>query len=221
MQGIAPITQLREKCRNAIGNGNMEQCFDFLKASLVNRARLDELLLLKGNLNWAKHNQNMGLSNTADQVSATTTAAILDMLNSLTEEDISPINPINGRILILSPESKVALWEKMFTKDNFSHAKVIQYDQGIPDGYSSPDVVVFDDSGPNARPYMVQFATEMPQAHFLYVGDSNPFTESRKKVKEDAAIFERCANANSKFTVHARLRELLEFRKIYGSEGAE
>lgn len=195
----------------------MEQCFDFLETSLVNRARLDELLILKGNLNRAKHNQSLGLSNTADQVSAKTTAAILEMLNKLTEEDISPINPINGRILILSPESKVAMWKGMFTEDNFSHSKVIQYGQDIPSDYLSPDVVIFDDTGPNARPEMVRFAAEMPQAHFLYFGELNPFTESRKRNPDDAAIFERCANANSKFTLHARLRELLEFRKIYGT----
>ena len=62
-----------------------------------------------------------------------------------------------------------------------------------------------------------RYAAEMPQAHFLYFGELNPFTESRKRNEQDAAIFERCANANSKFTLHARLRELLEFRKIYGT----
>jgi len=213
---MSPLPTLIQKCRAIIGDGTMETCFDLLEASLVNRARLDELLILKGNLNRAKHSQSLGLSDTADRVSATTTAAILEMLNKLTEEDISPINPINGRILILSPESKVAEWRAMFSTQNFSHAHVIQYGQDIPLDYRTPDVVIFDDSGPNARPYMAQYAEEMPQAHFLYFGETNPFTESRKRNPKDAAIFDRCANANSKFTVHARLRELLEFRRIYG-----
>jgi hypothetical protein len=216
MQDIKPITQLIQKCRATIGNGTMETCFDLLEAELVNRLRLDELLILKGNLNRAKHSQSLGLSDTADRVSATTTAAILEMLNKLTEVDISPINPINGRILILSPESKVAEWRAMFSPQNFSHAYVIHYGQDIPLNYRSPDVVIFDDTGPNARPHIVRLADEMPQAHFLYFGDLNPFTETRKRNSGDASIFDRCANANSKFTVHARLRELLEFRKIYG-----
>lgn len=217
MQNISPITQLREKCRTAIGSGTLEDCFDLLETSLVNRAKFDELLILKGNLNRAKHGQSLGLSNTADQVSATTAAAILDMLNKLTEEDINPINPINGRILILSPESKVAEWKGMFTEDNFSHAMVISYDQEIPLEFRGSDVVVFDDTPRIARPHMVQLAKEMPQAHFLYFGDRNPFTEGRERYPEEAAIFERCANANSKFTLHARLRELLEFRKRFGA----
>ena len=213
---MSQLLMLVERCRRAIRDGIFEQCFDFLEAELVNRTRLDELLILKGNLNRAKHSQSLGLSDTVDRVSATTTAAILEILNKLTEEDISPINPINGRILILSPESKAAEWRAMFSTQNFSHARVIHYGQDIPLDYRSPDVVIFDDTGPNARPHMVQLAGEMPQAHFLYFGDLNPFTETRKRNPEDASIFERCANANSKFTVHARLQELLEFRKIYG-----
>lgn len=214
---MSPLSSLIQKCRAAIGDGTMEQCFDFLEARLVNRARLDELLILKGNLNRAKHSQSLGLNNTADQVSATTSSAILGMLNKLTEEDISPINPINGRILILSPEDKVSDWQQMFSEQNFSHARVIRYGKEIPLDYRRPDVIIFDDTGPNARPHMVKLAGEMPQAHFLYFGDLNPFTDNRKRNPEDAAIFERCANANSKFTVHARLRELLEFRKMFGS----
>lgn len=187
-----------------------------MEVSLVNRARLDELLILKGNLNRAKHSQSLGLSDKVSQVSAATSAAILEMLNKLTEQDINPINPINGRILILSPEDKVPDWKEMFSEKNFSHACVIRYGKEIPTDYLSPDVVIFDDTGPNARPDMVRLSVEMPQAHFLYYGDLNPFTESRKRNPQDAAIFDRCANANSKFTLHARLRELLEFRKIYG-----
>lgn len=216
MLSPSPLSTLIQKCRAAIGDGTVEQCFDLLEDSLVNRARLDELLILKGNLNRAKHSHVLGLSDTVSQVSAATSAAILEMLNKLKEEDINPINPINGRILILSPEDKVSDWQAMFSEQNFSHACVIRYGKEIPPDYRSPDVVLFDDTGPNARPHMVQLAGEMPQAHFLYFGENNPFTENRKRNPQDAAIFERCANANSKFTVHARLRELLEFRKIYG-----
>jgi predicted ribonuclease YlaK len=36
--------------------------------------------------------------------------------------------------------------------------------------------------------------------------------------EEEKMIFNRMANANNRFTLHARLQELLEFRKIYGPE---
>jgi len=212
---MTPLTELRKKCRTAIGEGTMEQCFDFLQDNVVNQSRLDELLLLRGILNRAKNTQLFGLLDSHSLVSNTTSAAILEMLAKLSEEDINPINPINGRILIFSPEEKVAEWKSMFSGKNFSHAHVIRYGKDIPSEYSSPDVVIFDDSGPSARPHIVQCAEAMPQAHFLYYGELNPFTESRKRNPQDAAIYDRCANANSKFTVHARLRELLEFRKIY------
>ena len=61
-------------------------------------------------------------------------------------------------------------------------------------------------------------ARSMPNAHFLYYGlpGENLF-KKKDASEEDKAFALRCADANSKFTVHARLRELLEFRKIYGS----
>ncbi len=149
-----------------------------------------------------------------NQISADTLA----LLDTLEDKHLTLLNRINDQILIFAPNSKAADWEALFSDKDFSHALVLPLGREVPIAYSSPDVVIFDDSGQDVRPEMVRFAAEMPQAHFLYFGDNNPFTESRKRSKEDAAIFERCANANSKFTVHARLRELLEFRKIYGTQ---
>jgi hypothetical protein len=92
--------------------------------------------------------------------------------------------------------------------------------EAIPDDYRSSDVVIFDGRDVDAGPEMRRYAVELRQAHLLYFGERNPLTDSRRNDLLDAAIFDRCANANSKFTLHARLRELLDFRRIYGLPAA-
>ncbi len=220
---MTPLTELREKCRAAIKNGTMEQCFDFLEDGLTKAKEADsirsDLILLQGRLNFARREEYAGRDDSYKIAYQQISSEILTLLSKLQDEHINFLNRINRQILIFcpqEPDTKKAEWENLFNKDKFSHSLVLCYDKTIPSQFLAPDVVIFDDSGPNARPYMVQCAETMPQAHFLYYGELNPFTESRKREKKDAAIYERCANANSKFTVHARLRELLEFRKIYG-----
>ena len=211
--------QFIQDCHVAIEDSNLEQCFQLLfktadpKSSVYDDIRQQSALFKFS----AKANHNALLSR--DQYRkeySQTIGALLALLKALKENDCIFIDDIHERILVLSfAESKID-WTAIFPRKKFSHIKIVNYNDVVPEDYQSPIIVLFDDSGPNARPYMLRFAEEMPLAHFLYFGETNPFTESRKRNPQDAAIFDRCANANSKFTVHARLRELLEFRKIYG-----
>jgi len=75
--------------------------------------------------------------------------------------------------------------------------------------FQSPDVVIFDDLnsiGTDHYDHITQLSEAMPDANLLYFKNGrNPFENG---TPEEQAIFPRMANANSKFTVHARLREL-------------
>ena len=218
---MTPLTQLLGSCHLSIRKGNLEKCFELLDEGLAKGEEIktlrNELIQQEGRLNTVLREQNAGKADESSKVRLQISSFLLDFLDNLEERHLTLLNRINDQVLILSPEDKVIDWQAMFSEKNFSHARVIRYGKEVPLDYRSPDVVIFDDTGPNARPEMVRYAAEMPQAHFLYFGELNPFTESRKRNEQDAAIFERCANANSKFTLHARLRELLEFRKIYGT----
>lgn len=212
-------TRLRKKCQEALVDDNLEMCLQELSFLFPEN---EDIINQRGRVSGLKkEGQNGTISSDEYRRERSKIRVALSTFaneNILPDDDdtISILEGIHNRILILSPEDKVSDWKAMFSEENFSHAHVIRYGKEIPTDYLSPDVVIFDDTGPNARPDMVRLSVEMPQAHFLYYGDLNPFTESRKRNPQDAAIFERCANANSKFTLHARLRELLEFRKIYG-----
>ncbi len=204
----------------ALGDGNLDLCLKIMSENLDDRSPLyNEYLNQRGIYNRTTRERYVGLLSNEDfarEYSKLSNWAF-DFLSKLTPEHITLLNRIPERLLILTYIKAENEWERMFPENMFSHACVVYYGQDIPLHYRSPDVILFDDTGPPARPHMVHLAAEIPQAHFLYFGESNPFTESRKRNPQDAAIFDRCANANSKFTVHARLRELLEFRKIYGT----
>lgn len=214
------LTQLLQSCRTAIRKGNLEKCFELLDETLAKGEEVEDirnqLIVQEGRLNFALRERNAGRADEYNKVYSQIADFMLSFLGNLDEKHLTLLNSINDQILILTYVDKEDEWDLFFPEKHFSHAKIVSFGKEIPANYRTPDVILFDDTGPSARPYMVQCAAEMPQAHFLYFGDINPFTESRKRNPQDAAIFDRCANANSKFTVHARLRELLEFRKIYG-----
>ena len=218
MPYLTTLAQLLQSCRTTIRKGNLEKCFELLDEALAISEETEvirnKLIHQEGRLNRAQHEFGLGISDAKTQVYNQISADMLTFLGTLEEKHLTLLNRINDVILILSPVGKEADWKTMFSEKNFSHACVVKYGNEIPLDFSTPDVIIFDDSGPDARPFMVQYAKEMPLAHFLYFGETNPYTESRKRDTAAAAIFDRCANANSKFTVHARLRELLEFRKM-------
>ena len=214
------LQQLLDSCIECIRKGNLEKCFELLDENLTRGEESErirnQIYVQEGRLNFALRERNAGRADEYSKVYTQITDFLLTLLDSLEDKHLSLLNRIHDQILVLTYPGKKSEWEELFPDNNFSHVCVTCYDQGFPSEYSSPDIVVFDDSGPDARPEMVRYAHEMPKAHFLYFGAKNPFTESRKSGGVDAAIFDRCANSNSKITVHARLRELLEFRKAYG-----
>jgi len=220
MTYLTQYEQLLHDCHAAIEDANLEQCLKLLLKSVSGKASVyDDIRQQSGLFKLASrdHNNSLLLRDQYRKEYSQISNALLDLLRGLQETDCIFTEDIHERILLMTFTESKAEWADLFPQKKFSHIKIINYDDALPEDYLNPVVVIFDDTGPNARPYMVQLAQEMPQAHFLYFGELNPFTESRKRNEQDAAIFERCANANSKFTLHARLRELLEFRKIYGT----
>lgn len=217
-----PLTQhaqLLHDCRESISDGNLEQCFKLLRRHLKPNASIANQVFLQSALfNSTARENNSSLLSRQDyhRENAQVIHAMLDLLPKIQEEDVLFDDGIHERILIFTFKENLAEWQRLFAKREFSHTRIVFYDDPIPEEYTTPVVVIFDDTGPAARPYMVQYATEMPQAHFLYFGERNPFTDSWKRNAQDAAIWDRTANANTLFTVYARLKELLEFRGIYG-----
>lgn len=209
--------RLRTDCQAAIGDSNLEKCFELLAESLDERkAAYNEYVQMRGRLSSLLSQWSLGLISNADYNLTLNQirAGLLNFLdNTIKEEDVSLLRRIHDRILIVASKLNPAEWEKLFNEAYFSHARIIKYDDEIPEEFKSPDVVVFDNLYMKNHLGMRRYIRELPDAHYLYVSskkDDNPLEA------ENPEAFERCANANSLITVPARLRELLEYRKIYG-----
>ncbi len=216
----AKYHRLRTDCLTAIADPNLEKCFELLAESLDERtSTYSDYILLRGRLSSAL--QSLGAGQTTAQEHNVTLsqirAGLLHFVNdTLQPADVSLLRRIHDRILIVAHQDSPTDWTGLFPEAFFSHTCIMHYGEAIPDKFQSPDVVIFDDLecvDTDHHAQMKQLSEAMPDANLLYFGKVNPFANG---TPEERAIFPRMANANSKFTVHARLRELLEFRKIYG-----
>ena len=144
--------------------------------------------------------------------------AIVETSNRSEKVEISMLNGIHDRILVVKCKESPTDWERIFPDTRYSHIEFMTYGQQTPREFINPDVVIFDDLDcPGLlgnRENIKQLSIEFSLSHLLYVGAKNPFQDS--KPKDEQAIFARMGNANSRITVPGRLNELLEFRKNYG-----
>jgi len=208
--------RLLNDCQKEIADDNLEKCFELLEESLDERQSIfAEVLLLKGRLSMVLREKNKGTIYFNDyRVERNSIRdSILDFLNRiLKEEHVSLLRRIHDRILIIACKNSPTKWDKLFNNAFFSHVEIIFYKDDVPNEFKNSDVVIFDDldCGVKNHVHMSRYILEMPMAHILYVGADNPLKE------DDPPAFKRCANANSEITILARLRELLEFRKVYG-----
>ena len=211
--------RLRADCQAAIAANNLEKCFELLADSLDERtAAYTDYIVLRGRLSGVLHLWSSGQTTSQDysQTLNQVRAGLLHFVNNIQPIDVSLLRRIHDRILIVACKNSPTEWEGLFPEAYFSHRHIICYGEEVPTDFQSPDVVIFDDlecPGIGNHAKIKTLSESMPDANLLYFGKKNPFEEG---TKEEQVIFPRMANANSKFTVHARLRELLEYRKIYG-----
>ncbi len=216
--------RLRNDCHAAIQNDNLEKCCELLLESLDERTSIFvEVVTISGRLRGLVSENNLGTLSFDDysRHRAQVRKALLTFIdNTLKPEDVSLLRRIHDRILVVACKRSPTDWENLFPDAFFSHVHLLRYGDEVPAAYTSPDLVILDDldcSGIGNEAQMRILARSMPNAHLLYYGlpGENPF-KKKDASEEDQSFAKRCANANSKFTLHARLRELLEFRKIYG-----
>jgi len=214
--------RLKDDFQAALTDDNLEECFKLLRKGFnLSAEHQKDLILMERIYNQARRERRtnkMGFEKFSEETSKTADS-LLQVMSSLTEDDISLSDEIPNRIVVVICKNSPTDWDTMFSEAFFSHAHIMRYGEEVPAAYISPDVVIFDDlecPGIGNESKMRMLAREMPGAHLLYFGlpGENPF-KKKDASEEDKTFAARCADANSKFTVHARLRELLEFRKIY------
>ena len=214
--------RLRADCLAAIADHNLEKCFELLAESLDERTEAySDYILLRGRLSSALQLSIRGETTTQEHTTTLNQmrVGLLHFVkDTLQPSDVSLLRRIHDRILIVAGKDSPTNWEGLFPEAFFSHTCIMHYGETVPDKFQSPDVVIFDDLdgvGTDHHAQMKTLSETMPNTNLLYFGKSNPFATG---TPEERGIFPRMANSNSQFTIHARLRELLEFRKIYGMQ---
>ncbi len=205
--------RLKADCKAEIAKGNLEKCLELLGESLENpSATYNEFIAYSSRYNRNERENSNSLILRADYTLEYNqlVKGLLKLIDNLPEEDVSLLNRIHDLILVVACKNSPTNWESIFNEAYFSHKCIIRYKDEVPEEFKSPDVIVFDDLECNVKntTAMGGYISDMPLAHYLYVGPENPLKE------ENPAAFKRSANANSIITVYARLRELLEYRKI-------
>lgn len=222
--GTTKYQRLQLDFQTAIQNhDNLEKCCAIIMENLDEQTeKYQEALNISGQFQSLLREDNIGILSSDERILNRNKirSRLISLVNSIKPEDVSLLRRIHDRILVVACKKSPTDWEKLFPEAFFSHVHIMRYgDEPLAD-YTSPDVVIFDDldcPGTGNMAQMRMLSRSMPTANLLYFGptNENPFKESN--VEEDIAIYARMSNANSKFTLHARLQELLEFRKIYGT----
>lgn len=208
--------RLKSDCLTAIAKGNVAKCIDMLRENLVDISIHDrEFITLSGQYNKTEREYKNGLISRDMylQEYAKLVERALNYVTELPEEDVTLLNRIHDRILVIACKNSPTDWEGIFNEAYFSYVCIIKYNDEVPESFKSPDVIVFDDLECNLRntTAMFNYIKNMRMAHILYVGEENPLKDDYPEA------YKRCANANSIITIYARLRELLEFRKIFSN----
>lgn len=223
MQSIK-YQRLKADFQKALSSDNLEKCIELLRRDfLLGDDQQKELIMFERRLNQARRERQMNTID-FDKFSMETSQvanSLNDLFSKLGEDVVSFADAIHDRILVVACKNSPTDWEKLFPDAFFSHIHIIRYGEEVPVEYTSSDVVIFDDldcPGIGNDAQIRALARSMPQANLLFYGlpGENIF-KKKNAPEEDQGFAARCADANSKFTLHARLRELLEFRKIYGS----
>ena len=211
--------RLRAECQAYLEDDNLEECLKRLSEHFKEN---QEVIAQRGRLNALRKEANQGVisSEESRRERNQVRVALITFVNEhiLAEEADEVLEGIHHRILIARCLDSATNWERLFPNERYTHRHIQKYADPVPDEYKNPDVIIFDDLNcpglRGNRNEMKRLALEMPFAHLLYFGEDNPFTKA--KLQEEQEIYARMGNANTHITLHARLKELLDFRQIFG-----
>lgn len=215
-----------QDCQRAIADANPEMCLQLLLENLDEQRGADvmkEYALHKANLSTIRREARVGKLTFDEEARklASINDGLLEFVNSLEEKDVTLLRLTHDRLLVVTRSGREDKWAQMFPEAYFSQCKVIVFGKDCPNGFENPAIVIFDNfenEGENLRTEIVWHCKKMQSSHYLFcIKSRSPFHEGDAS-SDEKKIGDRMVFANSWMTVHARLRELLEFVKIFRTE---
>lgn len=216
------MTDIKKQYINLLQDGKLKDCLQKLTDTLADGDTRNVLSSLRGQYNRLLNEKGKGVisfdeyrreENRIDE-------AVRSLVNTLKPIDISE-NIFAQTFLIICNPNKLDEMKAFFGKKYFPNAEFCNYGEPFPKGIY--DIIVLEDENNIINQISKNKGTEMPteenalrrkqmkvyldasDAYFLYIG--NRFTLGY----EQKVYF-----ANSRFSIYARLKELLDYKKYYG-----
>ena len=207
-------------CTNFIEKGDLQNCLKELKVALKQDTSVrQDLTLILSNYNSLLRQEPLLDSTEYRREISKIAKSILVLVDSLEDRDVSEGVFIETLLSICNPEKRSDM-EAFFGKRYFPNAEFINYGEVLPKGIY--DVIILEDESNIINQTINNKGTDIPteknknrreqmkgyldtsDAYFLYIG--NRFTLGYEK---------RVYFSNSRFSIYARLKELLDYLKYY------
>ncbi len=219
---MTTLESTKKEAQNLIANNELRDCLEYLKNNLSEDSNVySDLILLFGRFNEIEKNERLFGENKETEKNKFR-SAVLDTINALKAKDIKSSAFVETLLIICNTDKRQDM-EIFFGKKYFPNAEFINYGEPIPGGVY--DVIFLEDEtgiinqiedvpeigkrstteNENRRTEMKKFIEANPKQYFIYIGKYFSLGY------EDRVYF-----SNSRFSIYARLKEMLDYKKYYG-----
>jgi len=209
--------------RGLIENGDLLKSLELLKNTLSDNSEFrNNLSLFLSQYNTLKKKELLN----GEDIQVETNKIILrvlSMIGELKKADLSQSAFIET-LLIICNENKRGEMELLFMEKYFPNREFINYGERIPAGIF--DIIFLEDENgiinpprdkegkdlpltpenEKRRAEMIEYIEFNAKQYFIYIGNFFPLGKYKNRV-----YF-----SNSRFSIYARLKEMLEYKKYYG-----
>ena len=208
--------------KDKLADGKLRDCMEFLKNSLsANSDNHDVFVLLFSRYNKLKEQETLyGENIKVDENKLS--AFLLEIINKLKEQDVSEGNFIETILIICSKQKRQDM-EILFGKKYFPNRSFINYGEPIPAGVF--DIIFLEDENDIINQKIKEGENkEKPTAESkIRLGEMKGCIEANAKQyfiyfggRFPSGYENQVYYTNSRFSIYARLKEMLDYKKYYG-----
>ena len=215
------LLKTKKEATTLLENGDIRECLNYLKDNLNdNSSARSNLTLLYSRFNRLMDDKILGENVRTDE--NIIARDVRDVIQRIEEKDLGNYTFIETLLIICNAGKRLEM-ENFFGKKYFPNAAFINYGQAIPAGVF--DVVFLEDEDGiinktqmqgkidkvptteniNRRAEMKAYIEANVTQYFIYIGKYFPLGY------ENRVYF-----SNSRFSIYARLKEILDYIKYYG-----
>jgi hypothetical protein len=218
------LEKTQTECRQQLEKSNMQNCLKQLKTALSQDTPLrHDLTLILANYNALLRGEQLLDPSDFRREMAKTQKAILTFIQQLEDSDVREGVFIETLLIICNPDKRTDM-EAFFGKKYFPNAEFINYSEALPKGIY--DVVVLEDEAnlisqcvkdPEGKLTKTAANAQRQEDMKNYLNATDAYFIYSGPGRFDMPLYaHRVYFSNSRFSIYARLKELLDYIKYYG-----